>query len=68
MNRAQRRQAARRQRIPDSVQHFATSYVCPDCDADTNLVEEPDGVFILNVAHDTTCPSYGAMTRPKENR
>ena len=30
---------------------------CPDCDADTRLVEGPRGVFRLTVFHDDTCPT-----------
>lgn len=37
---------------------------CPDCDAYQVMAEE-DGVFLLAVHHDDTCPSYRQMIRPE---
>lgn len=36
---------------------------CPDCDADSTLVEVAAGVFSLTVAHDDTCPTWGRINR-----
>ena len=33
---------------------------CPDCDADTMLTEQSPRVFVLEIRHDTTCPTYCA--------
>ncbi|WP_338538173.1 hypothetical protein N5P18_15650 [Janibacter terrae] len=60
MNREQRRRAARRAADAHQV---AVGYQCPDCNAETQLVEDQRGVFILRVAHDDTCPAYKAMIR-----
>lgn len=35
---------------------------CPDCDSDVGeLVEESPGLFVLEVAHDPTCPLWQRM-------
>jgi hypothetical protein len=43
---------------------FAASYTCPDCHADKRLSEQAPGVYLLDVAHDETCPAYRAMSPP----
>lgn len=58
MNREQRR-AARRAGIPEAAITFADAYACPDCNSEAELRVEC-GVPVLNVAHDTSCPSYQA--------
>lgn len=64
MNRAQRRaaaQAARRSRdLPSdrAAVTFAGNVECPDCDADTALIEQAPGVYTVRVAHDPSCPTY----------
>ena len=55
VNREQRR-AARRAGVPQEAIAYAESYSCPDCLADTELVI--DGLPVLNVRHDDTCPTY----------
>lgn len=59
MNRAQRRAAARAG-IPEAAVRYAESYRCPDCSADTQL-QVVDGLPVLDVLHDETCPSYRRM-------
>lgn len=61
MNREQRRRAARRAKGTQLAHEVADAYQCPDCNADTQLVEEHPGVFLLRVVHDDTCPAYSAM-------
>lgn len=61
MNREQRRRAARRAKGTQLAHQVAAGYQCPDCNADTQLVEDEPGVFILAVFHDETCPAYTAM-------
>ncbi len=61
MNRAQRR-AARRAGVPADAINYAERYRCPDCAADTNL-QVVDGVPVLNVRHDDTCPAYRKAIR-----
>lgn len=39
-------------------------YECPDCNADTRLVQIAPGVLVLEVAHDDTCPQLAARTTP----
>jgi len=34
---------------------------CPDCCADTELVQPSPGVHVLEVRHDETCPTYRSM-------
>jgi hypothetical protein len=50
----------RRERNRDArrvaAQLFADNYVCPDCLAAKQLTEDAPGVFVLTVAHDSTCP------------
>jgi len=61
MNRRQRR-TRRLEATPGAqVRAFADAYACPDCTADTELVNPSPSVFVLNVRHDTTCPAYAAM-------
>lgn len=56
MNREQRREAARNDRLdPRDL------YACPDCNADRVLTEIAPGVYGLAVAHDQTCPTYRAI-------
>jgi hypothetical protein len=53
MNRRQRRAA------PDHLVHaIAASYVCPDCPADTELLNPSPHVWLLEVRHDDTCPWF----------
>jgi hypothetical protein len=42
---------------PDVVDH-ALSIECPDCNVNVFVEESPDadGVFLVKVAHDETCP------------
>jgi len=62
MNRRHRRGTHRVEATPGAqVRAFANSYRCPDCTADTELVNPSPSVFVLNVRHDTTCPAYAAM-------
>lgn len=61
MNRAQRR-AARRAGVAEDAISYAEHYTCPDCLADTEL-QVVDGVPVLNVRHDDTCPAYRKATR-----
>lgn len=41
----------------------AASYQCPDCDADTELIEDQPGIWRLKVMHDDTCPVLLSMDR-----
>lgn len=38
---------------------------CQDCDAEQELVQDPEvpGVYLLQVRHDDTCPTYRRMKR-----
>lgn len=49
--------------------YFPSSGDCPDCDADTELVANPEhpGIWHLNIRHDDTCPSYRAMKDRRPN-
>lgn len=38
------------------------SDACPDCDADLRMVEQYEGVFVMTVLHDATCPAYGGAS------
>lgn len=60
MNREQRR---RQRRTRTLVHAMAEQYECPDCLADTELIQEQPGLYRLKVMHDATCPTYRAMTR-----
>ena len=31
---------------------------CPDCDADTTTVEVSPNLFVVEVRHDDTCPTW----------
>lgn len=50
-----------RTRTREAAERVATAYRCPDCAADTALADQ-DGVLVLTVAHDTTCPHYAGRT------
>lgn len=60
MNRADRRKAARENRLPD-IEHLGHMYACPDCHADRHLSEVAPGMYRLVVAHDETCPTYRSL-------
>lgn len=60
MNRADRRRA-RRAGVPEIAIRFAETYACPDCDADTTM-DVDDGIPVLSVAHDSTCPALAGRT------
>jgi len=63
VNRRQRRGARRVEATPGArVRAFANSYRCPDCLAETELINPSTNVFVLEVRHDLSCPSYAAMT------
>ncbi|MEJ7703490.1 MAG: hypothetical protein WKF47_07435 [Geodermatophilaceae bacterium] len=62
MNREQRR-AARRAGVPADAISYAEHYTCPDCNSDTEL-QVVDGVPLLNVHHDATCPTYNRKATP----
>jgi len=51
------------QRPPDAATAYALAYRCPDCHADTELVQLAPGVAELTVHHDDTCPAYRTMTK-----
>lgn len=57
MNRRQRRKAS-----SNAGKHgarfgaLAAGYSCPDCISESALVNPSDGVFVLEVRHDATCP------------
>lgn len=44
------------------VAAFAAGYRCPDCDSTTTLTNR-DGVHVLTVQHDETCPVLAQHTR-----
>lgn len=56
MNRQQRR-AARRAGVPAATVAYAETYRCPDC-ASSSELHVLDGVPVLDVRHDDTCPTY----------
>jgi len=63
MNRRQRRGTRRIEAIPAAQVHaFADAYACPDCLADTELINPSPNVFVLEVRHDLSCPNYARMT------
>jgi len=69
MNRRQRRGTRRVEATPAAqVRAFADAYRCPDCSASTELVNPSTNVYVLNVRHDTTCPSYAAMCATPDHR
>lgn len=37
------------------------SSLCPDCNADAELVELAPGVTVLTIRHDETCPYLAAI-------
>ena len=41
--------------------HLQRDYECPDCNADTRLVQQHPGLYVLAVFHDDTCPAYQTM-------
>jgi hypothetical protein len=63
VNRSQRR-AAERAGVPETVIAWAEGYRCPDCASETEL-HVADGLPVLDVRHDGTCPTYRVM---EENR
>ncbi len=74
MNRAQRRAAARNHPTPPPKESrpltdpatlalIGRLSECPDCCADTELVQSTPGVHVLEVRHDETCPAYRSMQR-----
>ncbi len=40
---------------PGTLEH---SGACPDCDATTELVDHGHGLWLLEIRHDDTCPTY----------
>lgn len=58
-----RRRERNQQRPADLATAYALAYRCPDCDADTQLVQLAPGVAELTVAHDPTCPRLRALTK-----
>jgi len=51
---------AERRKLPPSIRAVADNLHtvrCPDCDSDTQLVES-GGVYIVQILHDDTCPTY----------
>lgn len=61
MNRQERRRKARLREEWEDRRHLQADYECPDCHADTRLVQQHPGLYTLLVFHDETCPSYQAM-------
>ena len=43
------------------AEQFAGAYRCPDCHAEKALTEHRPGVFVIEVAHDATCPLFAQM-------
>ena len=37
---------------------FGDMLHCPDCDSDAEMVEHVPGVWLLEVAHESTCPLW----------
>lgn len=48
--------------------NVAAGYRCPDCNASTSMGEQAPGVFVLEMAHDPTCPIYRALDAPRQDR
>lgn len=44
----------------------AFGFQCPDCASDTRLVQVTPGVYVLQVVHDDTCPTYPRTTASSE--
>jgi len=64
VNRRQRRAAAPNlltDLTPATMALLGRLAECPDCCADTELVQPSPGVHILEVRHDETCPTYRSM-------
>jgi len=61
VNRRQRRAAARTDLDPATMALIGRLAECPDCCADTELVQPTPGVHVLEVRHDETCPTYRRM-------
>ncbi len=57
VNRRQRRTAARTAGGRAALT-YADQYTCPDCASETELRRDDDGVFLLEVRHDDTCPTF----------
>jgi len=69
VNRRQRRGTRRLEATPAArVRAFAAAYACPDCTADTELINPSTNVYVLNVRHDLSCPAYGAMCATPDQR
>jgi len=69
MNRRQRRGTRRLEATPAAqVRAFANAYACPDCTADTELINPSPNVYVLNVRHDLSCPTYAAMCATTDHR
>ncbi|MBA2730481.1 MAG: hypothetical protein H0U48_06995 [Euzebyaceae bacterium] len=45
----------------DLAAAVASGYRCPDCDADAALREVRPLVYVLDVAHDDTCPTLARL-------
>jgi hypothetical protein len=58
VNRRQRRAAGQRRGVHPGVLAIADGYECPDCNADTELVQVSPGVHVLEVRHDDSCPWF----------
>jgi len=61
VNRRQRRAAARTDLNPATMALLGRLSECPDCCAETELVQPSPGVHVLEVRHDETCPTYRSM-------
>ncbi len=69
MNRRQRRGTRRVEATPAAqVRAFAAAFRCPDCLADTKLINPSLNVYVLEVRHDLSCPSYAAMCATTDQR
>jgi hypothetical protein len=51
--------------IRDRLQQLNTVMPCPDCNADTELIEHETNVFTLKIKHDNTCPWLAQNVRRK---
>jgi len=67
-NRRQRRTRRLEASPGAQVRAFAEGYRCLDCLADTELINPSPSVFVLNVRHDATCPSYARMCATPNHR
>jgi hypothetical protein len=39
---------------------------CPDCDAWQEMRRQPDGVYVITISHDPTCPTWQQNHPPDE--